>query len=290
MKILITGGSGFLGTALRQQLPEHEWAVYSRQSNAQGTWFNDLNQAIAWQPEAIINLAGESLFSHRWSTQRWQAIVDSRIGLTQRLLLACQQQGYALPLLISGSAIGYYPEDAEQSFTEDSPRGQGLSSQLCHDWEQAALDFSRLNTRVIRLRTGLVMAHHGGALSQLLPLFKFGLGGPLGFGQHYWSWIGLTDWCRAVAFLLADPDASGAYNLTAPQPIKQKAFASALGKALHRPALLPTPTPALYLSMGKDRAHMLLASQRVLPERLLKQGFQFEQPHWPDAAAAIAKG
>ncbi len=278
MKILITGGSGFLGSALRQALPQHQWAVFSRQARPEAGWFNQLQQAVSWQPELIINLAGESLFSHRWTAKRWQAIEESRIGLTQELFRLCQQQ--PPKRLISGSAIGFYGEGGEQLLTEHSAAGSDQSSLLCQQWEQAALQFRQLGTEVCCVRTGLVMSAKGGALQPLLPLFKLGMGGPLGLGKHYWSWISLADWLAAMRFLIEQPELKPAYNFTAPEPLQQKEFARILGQALKRPSFLPTPSPALYLSMGADRAKLLLCSQRVLPQALLEQGFRFQHPSW----------
>lgn len=293
MKILLTGGTGFLGTGLRQRLSEsqHQLAIFSRQPNPdalsqakQHAWFHQAEAAIRWQPEVIINLSGASLFDNAWSSKRWQVIRQSRIGVTEQLLAACQAQGHRPKLLLSGSAIGYYGDRAAQVISEQSSQGQDQSAELCRDWEQAALAFTGLGCRVALLRTGLVMHPSGGALKQILPQFKLGLGGPLGMGRHYWSWISLNDWLRACEFLLTHADAQGPFNLCAPEPLQQKDFAKALGQALHRPAIIPAPSVALRLALGTGRASLLLSSQRVLPMALQQLDFEFEQPDWPRAA------
>lgn len=287
MKILVTGGTGFIGRALCRELTAagHAVTVLSRQPQNVAALCGPQVQAMAslaqWTPEvffdAVINLAGEPIVDKAWTARRKQALRDSRIGVTQQLLQAMSRAGTRPQVFLSGSAIGYYGDAGDRVLDESSPAAGDFAAQLCSDWEAAAQPAEALGVRTCLLRTGLVLDASGGLLGKLLPVFRFGLGGKLGNGRQWMSWISLTDYNAIVLRLLADADARGAFNLTAPQPVTNAGFTRSLARALRRPAFFDAPSPALKLALG-ERAPMLLGGQRVLPARLQSLGYRFSDP------------
>ena len=283
--ILITGGTGFLGSALvfdllNQQQPV---AVYSRRVDAVTRAFGNKVQAItridqlpdAGSFKAIINLAGAGIFDQRWNDSRKTVLRDSRIKLTQQLADWIGQSKEKPEVLISGSAIGVYGEHGEEVLDENSLANPDFSQKLCADWESAAQMVQAAGVRVCLVRTGLVLGRDGGLLKRMLLPFRFGLGGTLGHGQQWMSWIHIQDWLNVVKLMLEDSSMQGAYNLTAPGPVTNQVFSSTLANILNRPMLLPMPEKLLRFLLG-EMANLVLGSQRVLPHRLLKQGFQFK--------------
>lgn len=292
MRVLITGGSGFIGRALCAALGEagHVPEVLTR----------DPGRAQALLPgvpcrarldevgpvEAVVNLAGEPLAAGRWSAARKQAFRDSRIGSTRHLVGWIERQTARPRVLVSGSAIGYYGPRDDTALDESAAPGNDFSAQLCRDWEAEAVRAEALGVRTCRVRTGIVLGRDGGALARMLPPFRLGLGGPMGDGRQWMSWVHRHDLVALIGWLLETDSAHGAYNGTAPAPVRNADFARALGQALHRPARMPTPAFALKLAFG-EMSDLLLTGQRVIPDHALREGFVFQHPTLDEALAEI---
>jgi uncharacterized protein len=293
MKILITGGTGFIGSALTRSLTDqgYEVTVLSRNPDSVekicGPGIKALNNLNQLKPEdtfqAIINLAGAPIFDARWSDARKQIIRDSRIGLTRQLVASMARMAVKPELLISGSAIGYYGDQGDTVLTEQSATHKDFSEQLCTDWENEAKKAEQLGVRVCLIRTGLVLAEGGGLLKRMLLPFRLGLGGRLGDGQQWMSWIHRQDWITIARLMLTDSSMQGAYNATAPNPVTNSEFARTLAHCLNRPALLPVPAWLLKILLG-EMSGLVLGSQRVMPERLLALGFRFQ---YTDLSSAL---
>ncbi|EDY81627.1 conserved hypothetical protein TIGR01777, putative [Verrucomicrobiia bacterium DG1235] len=290
MKIAITGGSGFLGTQLSALLNSqgHEVFVVTRSKRRESD--------IRWDPhkgeielsrmeglDAVIHLAGESLTSGRWNEERkrrlWSSRVDSTAFLADVFLRLEKPPG----VFLSGSGIGFYGSETETVFAEGSRRGEGFLAELCEAWEAAALRVESLGARVCLLRTGVVIDPRGGALQQMLPAFRLGLGGPLGDGKQWFPWIGLEDWMGAVNWLLFCEEVSGPVNLVAPEALRQRQFAKILGRRLGRPAVLPAPRWAIRLALGEMGDQALLSSIRAEPKVLEDSGYRFAVPRLEEA-------
>ncbi len=304
MRIVIAGGSGFLGGRLAEVLATDgaDVVVLSRRSG--GLCFMAGVRTVQWQPNeepdawhrtidgatAVINLAGESIAGKRWTAAHKQRVLDSRIHATRSLVDAIHRAAAPPPVLISGSAVGYYGPLGDQIATETTPPGSDFLARVCVRWEQEAMRAQQLTanrTRVVLIRTGLVLERSGGALPEMLPPFKFGVGGPLGSGRQYYPWIHLTDWVAMVRWALATDRVAGPLNVTAPAPVTNAAFARALGHALHRPAFMPAPGFALKLLLGEMAEALLLSGQRALPAKAQREGFTFRYERVEDALAAI---
>jgi len=282
MKILIAGGSGFLGRALVHacRADGHEVQVLTRHprdagdvgwsAEANGAWVTALERS-----DAVVNLAGEGIADQRWTTRRKAAILDSRVTSTRALVDAIRACREPPRILISGSAIGFYGVGAETPCTEESGAGSDFLAKVCQSWEQTA-NVAAGVARVVLLRTGVVLARDGGALPRMALPFRFFAGGRLGSGRQYVSWIHLDDWVEMVRWALGNGEVSGPINLTAPAPVTNAEFTRALAAALRRPALFPVPGLALRVVLGTEMADsLLLGGQRVLPARAQRQGFQF---------------
>jgi uncharacterized protein len=293
MNILITGGTGFIGSALTKSLIEqgHAVTVLSRSpekvAKIYGSGVNALGSLAQLKAEqtfqVIINLAGAPIVDARWSETRKQLIRASRIDLTEHLITCIAQMNVKPDLLISGSAIGYYGDQGDTVLTEQSTAYEDFAQQLCADWEAAAKQAEQFGVRVCLIRTGLVVANGGGFLQRMLLPFRLGLGGRLGDGRQWMSWIHRQDWINIALTMIADSTMQGAYNATAPNPVTNAEFTRILAQCLKRPALLPVPTWLLKILLG-EMSQLVLGSQRVLPERLLAQGFKFQ---YDDLAAAL---
>ena len=293
MHYLITGGNGFIGKALCASLlaDQHCVSVLTRNVSranaclpAGAVAMEKLDEAI--NVDVVVNLAGENLTDGRWSDERKQAFLDSRIGTTRRLNEWIATQEPRPRAMISGSAIGWYGARGDEKLTEDANPGNDFAAKLCLAWEAEAIKAEALGVRVCRLRTGVVLAADGGALAKMLPPFKFGLGGPMGDGKQWMSWITRHDLVRMIRWLAETPSANGPCNGTAPNPVTNADFADALATALHRPGIIRTPAIALKLMFG-EMANMLLTGQRVVPERSTDQGFVFDHPELAGALAAL---
>ncbi|MEE4193014.1 MAG: TIGR01777 family oxidoreductase [Halieaceae bacterium] len=297
MNILITGGTGFIGTALVRHLLERgdTVTVYTRSSDFEDDvglrYINRLDDISASTfYDAFINLAGESIADGRWTASRKRALVDSRIGTTEAILALAERLDRPPTALVSASAIGYYGPQDDTPLGEDAATVDCFSHQLCVAWESAARRFEALGTRVCIVRLGVVLERDGGAFAQLDKSVQMGVKTWLGSGQQYLSWVHRDDVIRAIAFLLdggASGDLSGAFNLTAPEPVTNRGFSEAL--ANHRSTLVGLPVPAfvMRIALGELADELLLTGQRVVPERLEAAGFSFEYRSLDQALRAL---
>jgi uncharacterized protein (TIGR01777 family) len=300
MKVVIAGGTGFLGRPLAAALVHdgHEVVVLTRgEARAPQTGA----RAVAWDPDgsrgswaaqidgagAVVNLAGEPIAGKRWSAAQKQRIHDSRVNATRALVAAISAAAAPPPVFVSGSAVGYYGPLGDEIATEDHQAGSDFLAQVCQRWEQEAMRAASARTRVACIRTGIVLERDGGALPQMLPPFWVGAGGPLGSGRQYCPWIHRDDWIALVRWAIGDAAAEGAINATAPHPLTNAAFAQALGRAMHRPALLPAPAFALRLLLGEMADALLLSGQNAVPAKATQGGFRFRYEQVDDALAAL---
>lgn len=291
MRILITGGTGFIGRALCASLlaEGHQLTVLSRTPDRVSTLISPAVTAWssldAWQDdtfEAVINLAGLPIIDAAWTAERKQALWDSRVTLTRQLVGKIQSAAEPPSVLLSGSAIGYYGDCGDRIVDETAPVGHDYGAELCAAWEQAALEAVSETTRVCLLRTGLVLHPSGGMLGRMLLPYRLGLGGAIGSGQQWMSWIHRDDHIAILLKLLHTPSANGVYNLTAPTPVINREFSHQLAQALHRPDVLNTPAWLLRPLLG-ERAELLLTGQKVVPERIQALGYVFQYPELTDA-------
>jgi uncharacterized protein (TIGR01777 family) len=287
-RIVVAGGRGLIGQAFIQRTlaAGFEVLVLTRKQvintadPALKTAVWDGRTVGEWQQwlegaQAVVNLTGENLGAGLWTAKRKKRILDSRLDAGRALVQALEITQVKPKVFLQASAIGYYGATDGQAVTESSPAVKDFLAKICLDWEASTLAVEKMGLRRALLRTGIVMARNGVALPRMLPLFKMYAGGPLGSGRQYWSWISLEDEAEAMWFLLNKEDASGAYNLTAPHPVTMAEFGRTLAAVLKRPYWLPVPSFALRMVLG-EMSSLLLYSQRILPERLLKAGFQFE--------------
>lgn len=283
MNIAVSGSTGLIGTALRPALRQRgdDIVPLVRRGVRPG------ERAIAWNPDrgtidraglegmdAVIHLAGENVFG-RWSPEKMRRIRDSRVQGTRLLCEALAGLQRRPATLLAGSAIGYYGDRGGEAVTEASAPGDDFLAQVGREWEAATAAAARAGIRVVNMRTGVVLTPSGGALAKMLPPFRLGLGGHVGSGDQYVSWIGLDDIIRAILYVLDHREMVGPVNLTAPTPVTNRELAKTLGTVLGRPAVLTVPSFALRLAFGTDGAEMLQSGQRVLPERLTASGFRF---------------
>jgi len=293
MQVLITGGTGFVGHALCPRLATagHEVVILTRQQNARlpegaRSAVTRLDGLDAADFGGVINLAGAPIGDARWTESRKKLLLDSRVHTTARLVEWMGRAQRPPPVLISASAVGYYGEQGDRPIHEDTPPTPGFTHELCAAWEREAVKASALGVRVCVMRIGVVLDRGGGALAKMLPAFRMGVGGRLGDGRHYFPWIHRDDVAAIAQWLLENPQARGAYNAGAPNPVTNAEFTGALGKALGRPTVLPMPETALKLLFG-EMSELLLVSDRMLPMRLLDEGFEFKYPKLDEALAAI---
>lgn len=289
MRILITGGTGFIGQALCPLLAQqgHQLVLWTRQLKPNlptgvTDYVHRLDELESDSIQAVINLAGAGIADQRWNEERKKLLVDSRVKTTRLLVDWMARQTLRPKVLLSASAVGYYGEQGDAEITEATLPMPGFTHDLCAAWEAAALESEALDVRVCLVRTGVVLAQEGGSLKKMLPAFRFGLGGPLGEGKHWFPWIHRGDMARIYAWLLTHETARGVYNASAPEPVTNAVFTRLLGKALHRPTLLPMPEKLLRLLFG-EMADLLLVSDRMLPARLMQEGFRFEYPQLDQA-------
>ncbi len=286
MNLLIAGGRGFVGSALTRHLAAcgHRVSLLSRHPLAPRGGV----PVFHWDPErgeldpealrgadAVVTLVGENLAGGRWTPERKRRLVDSRVATTRFLVRRMSERTPRPRALVSASAVGIYGNRGEEILTEASPPGAGFLADLCKAWEAAALGASGAGIRTVVLRFGIVLGAGGGALAKMLPMFRLGVGGPLGNGMQWMSWIALSDVVGVIEHGLSREDVAGALNAVAPAPVRNRDFARALGRVLRRPAVLPAPALALKLLFGEMADEALLSSCRVEPARLPALGYRF---------------
>jgi hypothetical protein len=301
MKILMTGGTGFVGSYLAARLSKEgqEVTILIRSSAeargvAPGVSFvqGDPTRKGAWQDairnhDAAINLAGAPIFT-KWTDEQKRAIRESRVNTTRNLVEGVETKPGKSFALFSASAVGYYGFHGDEELTEESPSGQDFLATVALEWEAEALKAQQKGARVVITRFGIVLGAGGGALGQMIPLFKKFVGGPIGSGRQWFSWVHLQDLTEAFLFVLKHPELSGPVNVCSPNPVRNKELAKALGKALHRPSFLPVPGFMIKLVLG-EFGSVILKGQRVLPRRLLESGFVFQYPQIEKALASILR-
>jgi uncharacterized protein (TIGR01777 family) len=288
MRVLVTGGTGFIGRALEAALLERrdDVAVVSRRASPRRVPWEDVQGEVE-RADAIVHLAGEPVAAGRWTPERLEAIRSSRIDTTARLARAIATAGRRPRVFVSGSAVGFYGTRTDDGWLdESSPAGDDELARICVAWEGAATPAAAV-TRVVHPRIGIVLGRGGGALASMTTPFKWFVGGALGTGKQWMSWIHLRDAVRALLFAIDTDGLSGPFNVTAPDPVSMDAFAGALGRALHRPAAMRVPSLALRAALGNGLAQVLLTGQRVAPRKLLDAGFSFEFSSLEPALAQI---
>jgi uncharacterized protein len=292
VRVLVAGGTGFVGTALCDALTAggHEVTLVSRDPERLGSpavsW-DDVGVAVA-ESDAIVNLAGESIAGGRWTAARKQRILDSRVMSTRRIVEAIAAAATRPIVLVNASAIGFYGPHGDELCDERTPPGTGFLADVCRAWEVEAAAAEHHGLRVVRLRLGIVLGRDGGALARMVPPFRAFLGGPIGDGKQWMSWIHRDDVCGLVLHALADETLSGAVNATAPGPVTNAEFARTLGDVLARPAIVPTPAFVLRLAFG-EMADMLLTGQRVLPSVADGAGYRWRYAHLAAALRACVR-
>jgi uncharacterized protein len=300
MKILVTGSSGLVGTALVKALGRDGHMV-CRLMRPESAANNEVKDGfnVAWNPatgelggagvgpDAVVNLAGASIAGGRWTAERKAVLRASRIDTTRALVEALAKMNVRPNVLVSASAIGIYGDRGDEVLTEESKAGMDFLAGLAREWEAEALKAEALGIRVVLARFGIILAREGGALAKMLLPFKLGAGGRLGSGQQWMSWVTLEDVVGILQIAIEKTAMRGAVNVVAPQPVKNAEFTKVLAKALHRPALFPAPEFALRLALGEMADALLLSSQRVAPRRLEMAGYRFLQPELPRALSGI---
>ncbi|MCD1647475.1 TIGR01777 family oxidoreductase [Marinobacter adhaerens] len=294
-RILITGGTGFIGHVLCRELlaREYELTVFSRQPAetvksccGRVQAIRDLQQLRAHPGyDAVINLAGEGIADKRWSEARKQELRDSRIGVTETLVEVIRSWERAPEVLVSGSAVGFYGDQGAAKVTEDTRPNDEFTHRLCRDWENAAKPLADDGVRVCFSRTGVVAGPGGGFLERMILPFKLGLGGRLGSGTQYMPWVHRDDVVGALIWMMENSSASGPFNVVSPNPATNAEFTRSLGKVLHRPTLFPAPAPVLRVALG-EMARLLLTGQNAIPEKLTREKFEFR---YPDLESALAQ-
>lgn len=295
MDVVVTGSSGMIGRALVPTLEAagHRVRRLVRREPASP-------DEVRWDPatgtidaaglagvDGAVHLAGEGIAEHRWTEAQKRRIRESRTAGTRLLAETLATLEPRPAVLLSGSAVGYYGDGGEAVLTEASPHGTGFLSDVVMAWEEAARPATDAGIRTVLLRTGLVLSPTGGVMAKTLPLFKLGVGGPIGRGTEWWPWIALDDEVGAIVHLLT-ADVAGPVNLTAPVPVRNRDYTKALGRALHRPTLVPVPRFAPALLLGRELARALLGdSQRIEPQRLLASGYSFRHPELDGALRAM---
>jgi uncharacterized protein len=299
VKILVTGSSGLIGSALIPYLSARDHAVVRlvRSQTQQG------GDAIRWDPvagtldqaaieglDAVVHLAGEDISSGTWTAAKKARIRQSRVEGTRLLAQALGSLDRPPRVLACASAIGYYGDRGDEILTEESEPGTGFLASVCRDWEGAAMPAAEAGIRVVHLRIGVVLSAEGGALARMLGPFRMGMGGPLGSGRQYVSWVAVDDALEAIGHVLSAQTLRGAVNVASPRPVTQSEFARTLGRVLGRPTVLGMPAFAVRLMFGEMANELLLSSQRLDPARLLSSGFEFRFPELEAALRHLLAG
>jgi uncharacterized protein len=302
MRILVSGSTGLVGTALVETLERqgHSVTRLVRPGTAQKRISGNSSNDVSWDPisgqfdsaaaegaEALVHLAGASIAGGRWNVSRKNLLHTSRIDATRHLVGALAKLRNAPRVIIAASAIGYYGSRGEETLTEASAPGSDFLASLCREWEAETAQAAEFGARVVNLRFGIVLATHGGALPQMALPFKFGAGGRLGDGQQWMSWLTLSEAVSIILLALTSSSLSGPVNAVSPSPVRNSEFTRVLAKTLRRPALFPAPAFALRLALGEMADALLLVSQRVMPSKLAEAGYQFKQPDLGSALASV---
>ena len=303
MKIVLSGGTGFIGKALLRELTKagHHVALLTRNPDAVKRLASDVVTVMPWDAQSagtwidavdgadgVINLAGEPVVGKRWSEEQKSLILNSRVEATKVLTSAIGQVKKKPVTLINASAVGYYGDVESGDVTESYPRGKGFLGDTCELWEEAARAAERFGARVVCLRIGIVLEKEGGALSKMIPPFQFFAGGPLGSGRQWLPWIHRDDVVGAILFALEHPELKGPVNTVSPNPVPMKEFCASLGKAMHRPSWAPVPAFVLRILLG-EQSGVLLTGVRALPKKLEEAGYPFRYPTLDAALSAILK-
>jgi len=303
-RVIISGATGFIGRALCRELHgDYELVALSRDATKAAVSVGDLAKVVEWDARttsgwaryvegayAIVNLAGENIASGRWTQARRDSILQSRTNGATALVDAVRGARKKPAVVVQGSATGYYGSRGDEVLHEDSGLGEGFLAEVCRKAESIAARVEREGARCVAIRTALVLGREGGILAKFITPFKFCVGGHVGSGRQWISWISLDDEIRAIRFLLENGRANGAFNLTGPNPVTMKQFARTLGRVLRRPAWTVIPGFAARLAFGRMADETLLTSQKVVPNRLLEAGFEFRHPNLQGALETIIQG
>jgi uncharacterized protein (TIGR01777 family) len=302
MRILISGSTGFLGTALVETLEGqgHAIARLVRPETTKKKPAGGRSQTVAWDPvagkfdapaaegaDALIHLAGASIAGGRWNAAHKELLWTSRVSATSHLIGELGKLQRPPRVIVAASAIGYYGNRGDETLTEASAPGNNFLAGLCREWEAETARGAEFGARVVNLRFGIILAAHGGALPQMALPFKLGAGGRLGDGRQWMSWLTLPEVISIVQFVLAQPRLAGPLNAVTPHPVRNEEFTRVLAKTLHRPALFPAPAFALRLALGEMADALLLISQKVMPSKLADSGYAFLQPNLANALAEV---
>jgi uncharacterized protein (TIGR01777 family) len=304
MRVLVSGATGFIGRELCRRLcGDHEVIALSRDARKAGALLGEGVSVVEWDARttsgwaglvegahAVINLAGENVAAGRWTVARKSSIVQSRTDSVTAIVEAVNAARKKSAVVIQASAIGYYGSRGDEALDEEAAPGSGFLADICQKVESLAAQMRSREVRVVTLRTGVVLGIAGGALPKLMMPFRLYLGGRVGSGRQWFSWIGLADEVRAIRFLMELRDADGAFNLTAPEPVPMKRFCQVLGETLGKPVWTVMPEFLARLGLGQMADEMILTGQRVLPRRLMEAGFEFEHPRLRDALTALVQG
>ena len=301
MRILVSGSTGFLGTALVEALEKQGHAIVRllRPESGAGKTTGNPGQTARWDPvagqfdaaaegaDALVHLAGASIAGGRWNASRKKLLRASRIDFTRHLMSSLAKLQRPPRVVVAASAVGYYGNRGDETLTETSAHGDDFLGVLCREWEAETAHATNFGARVVSLRFGIILAAHGGALQQMALPFKFGVGGRIGPGRQWMSWLTLTEAVTIMQFALANSALSGPANAVTPNPLQNSEFTRVLAKTLHRPALFPAPAFILRLALGEMADGLLLASQRVLPSKLQLNGYLFKHSDLGPALAEI---
>ncbi len=298
MKIVISGASGFIGAPLVRFLRKqgHVVIVLTRRLQASGgkqagLFLGDRDlEYVLWNPDdedgmvreidgadAVINLAGENIAAKRWSAKQKNLILESRVRATETIVRSIKTASTKPKVLINASAVGYYGSCGERTIDENTPSGGDFLAWVARAWEKGAMEAERFGVRVVRLRMGMVLDPSGGALRKMLPAFRFGLGGPIGGGQQWMSWVHLQDLIALIEFALRNGDVSGPLNAVSPKAVTNREFSETLARVLKKPCWFPVPAFVLKLALG-EVSQLVLASHRAVPKKALELGFEFKMP------------
>lgn len=296
LKILVSGSSGLVGSALLGAL---RTSGHDVKRLVRGPV--KMPDQISWNPteplapesvsgfDAVVHLAGESIVG-RWTEAKKRCIIDSRVPATRHLANALTKAPQRRRVFICASAIGYYGDRGDEILREESPSGEGFTAELCRQWEAAAQSVKHAGIRDVQIRTGIVLSANGGALAKMLPPFRMGVGGNVGNGRQWMSWIDLCDEVGAIEHLLTNDSIRGPVNMVSPNPVRNAEFTKTLASVLHRPAVLPMPAFAARLAFGQMADELLLASQRVEPSKLVSSGYKFKRPDLRSSLEGILAG